>query len=79
MTPDPNAGDEPAAKTRDRRLRPLSRQNRRRLLRALQAAAEAGDVSASAALVGLFSLAAERDLEVADLLRRLRAPEWSDA
>jgi hypothetical protein len=78
MTPDPTASDESAAKTRDRRLHPLSRQNRRRLLRALQAAAEAGDVSASAALVGL-SLAAERDLEVADLLRRLRAPEWSDA
>ena len=56
---------------------PLSPTHRRRMLRALNAAAQNGDVAAQAALVEL-SMSAARDAEIADTLRRLKA-EGEDA
>lgn len=70
-----NTAEAPSRKVRG--VDPLSSAHRRRLLAALNAAAAAGDVSAQAALVEL-SLAAERDEQIADALRRLRAGEAED-
>ena len=79
---EPDAGPTAPAETPTRKtprgVAPLSPTNRRRLLRALNKAAEAGDVSAQQALIEL-SLAAERDAEIADTLRRLRAEGEGDA
>ncbi len=60
-----------------RRMRgsdPLSNAARRRLLAKLQAAADAGDVAASKALIEL-GLAARRDRRIADVLERLGAAQ----
>ena len=74
-------GAEPAAEMPTRRtprgVDPLSPTHRRRMLRALNAAAQNGDIAAQQALVEL-SLAAARDAEIADTLRRLKA-EGEDA
>jgi hypothetical protein len=56
---------------------PLSITSRRRLLTVLMTAAESGDVNAAAALVEL-GLSAERDAQIAAVLRRLK-PEGEDA
>ena len=56
---------------------PLSPTHRRRMLRALNTAAQNGDVAAQAALIKL-SMSAARDAEIADTLRRLKA-EGEDA
>ena len=70
-----DAGAEPAAepppKTPPRGPDQLSAAHRRRMLAALNRAAQAGDVSAQAALVEL-SLASERDAKIADALARLK-------
>jgi len=79
MTHDPSEPDvgptAPAAEAPARRPRgpdPLSAAHRRRMLAALNRAAADGDIGAQQALIEL-SLAAERDAEIADTLRRLRA------
>lgn len=61
----------PARKT-PRGVDPLSTTHRRRLLRALNTAAQSGDVAAQAALIEL-SMGAERDAEISETLRCLRA------
>jgi hypothetical protein len=65
--------DTPTRKT-PRGVDPLSAAHRRRLLRALNTAAQNGDVAAQQALVEL-SLAAERDTQIAAALEQLNASE----
>jgi len=67
----------PARKVPPRGVDPLSAAHRRRVLKALMATAKGegpNAVQAQRALVEL-SLAAERDAEIADALRRLRADD----
>lgn len=77
MNDDPERADDGTGKAptpKKRGVDPLSASHRRRMLRALNAAAANGDVTAQAALVEL-SLVTERDADIADTLRRLRFGE----
>ena len=79
---EPEDGPDAPAETPTRKVPPrgpdpLSPTHRRRMLRALSAAAQNGDVAAQAALIKL-SMSAARDAEIADTLRRLKA-EGEDA
>ena len=67
-----DAPAETPTRTPPRGVAPLSVANRKRLLAALSAAAQKGDIAAQAALVEL-SFAAERDERIAEALRRLQA------
>ncbi len=77
------SGDEPAIRdteTPTRKVRGvgvLSLSHRRRLLAALDAAAQSGDIAAQQALVEL-SLAATRDAQIAATLQRLKADDGAD-
>ena len=67
----PDAPAETPARKMPRGVDPLSITHRRRLLRALNTAAQSGDVAAQAALIEL-SMSAARDAKIADALDRLR-------
>ncbi len=76
-TDDGAPADTPPRKVPPRGPDPLSVAHRRRMLAALNRAAQAGDVSAQAALVEL-SLSAERDAKIADALARLKSGDAED-
>ena len=73
--PDTPAAEAPARKPRG--VDPLSATHRRRLLRALNTAAQNGDVAAQQALIEL-SLAAARDEQIAAALQRLKADDSAE-
>ena len=66
-----DAPAETPTRTPPRGIAPLSVANRKRLLAALNKAAQAGDVSAQQALIEL-SFAAQRDEQIAVALKRLQ-------
>jgi hypothetical protein len=78
------SGDEPAIPDTEKPARKvrgvgvLSLSHRRRLLAALDAAAQSGDIAAQQALVEL-SLAAARDAQIAATLHRLKSEGESEA
>ncbi len=72
-----NAPVETPTRKTPRGADPLSATHRRRLLRALNTAAQNGDVAAQAALVEL-GLAAERAAQIAAMLAQLKADDSAD-
>ena len=85
MTPhdhEPEDGPDAPAETPTRKVPPrgpdpLSAAHRRRMLRALNAAARNGDVAAQAALIEL-SLASEREAAISASLARLQAGDGDE-
>ncbi len=71
----PTAAEAPARKPRG--VDPLSATHRRRLLRALNTAAQNGDVASQQALIEL-SMTAARDAQIAATLARLKADDTED-
>ena len=72
-----NAPVETPTRKTPRGVDPLSATHRRRLLRALNTAAQSGDIAAQQALIEL-SLAAARDAQIAATLARLKADDTED-